>query len=914
RALRKPSPGLLARMKLLDVRNKARAASNGLDKIGRIPESQIRELDSLHQNLSIRVERRGSAWSGPGLCPQLTGGSLPEPNTEGLHSQDSNISSMLSTSDRMAHSDRDHSDIDSLEASRLDHTTQARGDSVPTAASRDDIDLELSTDQEIPPTPPLKDLPPSPVSPPADLNLETQEGGASESYFNPHGLSRAASIYTLSRVSFTSQLSQLTSIRLPEAASLSSSIAAIPTANAAAKALDDAGGQIRAWIKKAGEVLSGLDAEDDVEWAAAGGREGLDEVDAAIRKFETLIQVFVVAIDHLQSRDDASSLPRGELPRLVGYTEVILNNWDQIKARLHAVKNQVEIAMEWEELWSVVLGEIGLEMEALSRLVFEMEERRHRSVLAECLVESSNGLDIETLQTIVEETPTRNTRLLAGNGSNLSGLLNPSTPEAPGAHANEDFNLLSLSARTQPLRASLDFIPMRLSQFQQRASSVFPSACEELENRRISLERQWRKLDGDANSLKRELGEDRWVATFRSAAKTAQEMCKVVEQNLAEVQEALDEELQHKNVPAMLKLIEGFEGAKMHWAPGIEKVLRTIDNGVKNRLTVNGEILCLQSDMRRVWSDLQARLKMMEQQLEGLSISKNQQLRDSVSTIVSMEPLDQSVSSSVVETPGSSPASSVILTSRKSSEQELTTPYFGLKSRQSSFASSPKSQTNNMVSRSSASEASPSPTLSRYSSATPTPSRRFSTSPSSKSDKPRWNASTSMKETIVGHYHRMAATEAPSERKDKPGRTLRSVASHSAIPKPSPLSRNSMLSPPPSSLPRPASTTPAAASSARRPVSIAQPPRTPSRSSWSRMGFRTFSSTLPTNGYGKRQSAFLEPFAIEDSGRDSPSGHSPSGKRPSRPSSVMASGRRSSMLPMSRNKASGRESQMSSRD
>jgi hypothetical protein len=42
------------------------------------------------------------------------------------------------------------------------------------------------------------------------------------------------------------------------------------------------------------------------------------------------------------------------------------------------VKEQVELAMEWEELWVVVLGDIGLEMEALSRLVFEMEEKGTR--------------------------------------------------------------------------------------------------------------------------------------------------------------------------------------------------------------------------------------------------------------------------------------------------------------------------------------------------------------------------------------------------------------------------------------------------------------------------------------------------------------------------------------------------------
>ena len=47
-----------------------------------------------------------------------------------------------------------------------------------------------------------------------------------------------------------------------------------------------------------------LDAEDDVGWAAAGGREGLGELDAAIGKFEGLIGGYVTAIEDLQGRTD----------------------------------------------------------------------------------------------------------------------------------------------------------------------------------------------------------------------------------------------------------------------------------------------------------------------------------------------------------------------------------------------------------------------------------------------------------------------------------------------------------------------------------------------------------------------------------------------------------------------------------
>ena len=230
-----------------------------------------------------------------------------------------------------------------------------------------------------------------PPSPPKDDYFKSPHGV--ESYFNPMGLSRTNSIYTLSRASFSNQLSQLTSLVLPDATTLSSIVSSIPTAPAASKALSNAAIQIQRWIQKAAEVLGGLDAEDDVEWAAAGGREGLGEVDTAIGKFEKLITVYVKAIEELQKRPDIAAVPAKELKGVVETLDDIIQSWDNVRRLLKEVKSQVELAMEWEELWNVVLGDIGLEMENLTRLVFEMEEKRHRALAEEPAMENL-GMDL----------------------------------------------------------------------------------------------------------------------------------------------------------------------------------------------------------------------------------------------------------------------------------------------------------------------------------------------------------------------------------------------------------------------------------------------------------------------------------------------------------------------------------------
>lgn len=484
------------------------------------------------------------------------------------------------------------------------------------------------------------------------------------------GLSRAGSIYSLGRASFTGQLSQLTSMKLPDAGTLAKKISSIPTSTEAAKALSDATDQIMLWIGKASEALGGLNAEDDVDWAAAGGREGVEEVDGAIHRFEKLIQVYIVAIEKLQTRDDIELLTAEELNSSVNQLEGVIMAWQKIKHTLRSIREQVEVAMEWTELWNSVLGEIASEMESLNRLVFEMEEKRHEG--AESLLTIKDSLDLNELETIIEEKPGRGKKA----NNRFIGLppFSPSSPLQPSEHvqSSEDASLLALFARMQPLRASLDFLPMRLSTFHIRGNVVFPTACEDLDRRSAQLEEQWGKLEDDAEALRRELGEDRWILVFRNAGRQALKMCESVSRSFLKLKDGIDSGEHQFNMAGLSKKIENYEAKVQHYGPAIERVLAIIDKGVQDRLTVNGEILRLQSDMKLRWSTLQGEIKDMELVLGDINTeTKERQLRDSVSTVMSSE---RSLGSSLLDTPGSSPASSVAAVSRKGSFQGSRTP------------------------------------------------------------------------------------------------------------------------------------------------------------------------------------------------------------------------------------------------
>ena len=760
-----------------------------------------------------------------------------------------------------------------------------------------------------------------PLSPVDRVKSQTLSPVDADPHFNSFNKSsRTASIYSLSRLSLSSQLTQLTSLTLPDAATLSTSITIIPTAPAATTVISNAAEQINVWLTKAAEVLNGLDAEDDVEWAAAGGREGLAEVDVAIGKFEGIIRVYVKAIEDLQEREDISSVAASQQKAVVDQMEGILLNWENVRRSLKNVKAQVEIAMQWEELWNVVLGDIGLEIENLSRLVFEMEEGRHKALLSDPEPDNSHGyLDMQELDTIVEESEkeTISHRISLAAASLLTPK-SPNSPVSPGIGISpDDTRLLALFSRMQPLRASLDFLPMTLANFQSRAENILPTACMELESRRKTLEKKWKTLEDDAEGLRQELGEDRWIVVFRNAGRQALKLCESVERAIDKLQESIDVGYQHSNPPLLTKKVEAYEAKKSHCGPAIEKIIAIIGKGVTDRVTVNGEIIRLHSDAKARWESIKVEMKDMDVALTDLNRHKIQQLRDSVSTLVSVDRSGTSIGSAF-NTPGSSPASSVAVgptnglkrdpspgiytSSRRSSlgynnaARPNAPRNFTMPAGSAGYAGSVQIPRKTPVSRSFSSDrgsrgASPSP-YAKQSSGTATPGARR---PSLQVDnKPRWNSSPKVDFFEFGSKPRPLpfSTPASGRRSSMAFRSPTSAGSHSSgLPLPSPLGRSSPATAMTSATinTRPRMSSAAQSSSTMRQSSFSSPVQS---SDWVKIKEKTPQSA----GASKRQSL----------GLDSPaSPNTPSDRaRTQRPSTSLANGRRISMLPLPKYSAS----------
>ncbi|KAF2670710.1 hypothetical protein BT63DRAFT_199606 [Microthyrium microscopicum] len=123
--LRKPAPGLLKRLKALDTRTKRRKSLPEPD-VGRIPEEQIRELDSLQKlRNEITIQRRGRPWTPPrsSLPDSENPMALSGPQQLGLG--DSFQSSVMAA--LADHDDHEASDLSSV-ISTSDHPVLSESD------------------------------------------------------------------------------------------------------------------------------------------------------------------------------------------------------------------------------------------------------------------------------------------------------------------------------------------------------------------------------------------------------------------------------------------------------------------------------------------------------------------------------------------------------------------------------------------------------------------------------------------------------------------------------------------------------------------------------------------------------------------------------------------------------------------
>ncbi|GJJ11257.1 hypothetical protein Clacol_005489 [Clathrus columnatus] len=227
----------------------------------------------------------------------------------------------------------------------------------------------------------------------------------------------------------------------------------------------------------------------------------------------------------------------------------------------------------------------------------------------------------------------------AHNANSLS--LNSSTQSSTESSSIIDQALINLDERLETVSRSIQAIDETLAPILRCAKTPTQNSSENVdESHRVILRKhagimqEWESTRSEAEVLREELKEDKWLTVFRSVSEQADGMMKSLEKAVSQCQDFIwqvnkrrtTENLQTPdhapiNLETFMTILNAFESKKKQVSPLLSNDtiadLRA-DKGVRDRVTKNGECLRLHAEMRQRWHNLRERISRIDTEMENV--------------------------------------------------------------------------------------------------------------------------------------------------------------------------------------------------------------------------------------------------------------------------------------------------------
>jgi hypothetical protein len=382
-------------------------------------------------------------------------------------------------------------------------------------------------------------------------------------------------------------------------------------------------------------VLSGLDAEDDVEWIYEG-RQAVSDVGATIRRAGDVMSHLMSLLETTKEKSSEEGPDTNSYLPIISKIETAIREWHDILELVKQLRIQVDISTEWKDLYEEILTDVSDEIETCCSLIFEIEEKRHFTT-------AEADIDIDALNSVMDESP-------------FWGR--PKLPNLSEAERDVNGSFLELTSRMKPLRASLDFISARLDQYSSKAATLFPSSIKVLEIKHRELEAKCDQLDRDIRGLERELGENRWKHIFRKTGQKTLEMLETLQNNLNVISAEQQKARTGRKVDRVK--MDRWATKNGYLMAAIARYISVIDRAVRDRFAVSGEVFAVQARLHQQWSSLFVLAEKKSAELPSMAAHspcprKDRGGNDTTLSLSSSTTLNNDSGSSPASSPGGSP-------------------------------------------------------------------------------------------------------------------------------------------------------------------------------------------------------------------------------------------------------------------
>ncbi|KAG9313067.1 hypothetical protein JVU11DRAFT_6507 [Chiua virens] len=203
--------------------------------------------------------------------------------------------------------------------------------------------------------------------------------------------------------------------------------------------------------------------------------------------------------------------------------------------------------------------------------------------------------------------------------------------------AEIDNAIMSMNERMETIEQGMKDIDESVTPFQPPEDKSFNDSSERavLLRKHATLQAEWDAVQLETDELQQELKEDKWITVFRTVTEQADGMMTSLEKAVNRCQDFIwqvhkrhDENTSRVSFASSVRseknpvsldvfnsLLGSFLAKKAHYMPATTKVLAIMDNGVKNRVTKNGEALRRHAEAAKRWRVLQERIERTEKEM-----------------------------------------------------------------------------------------------------------------------------------------------------------------------------------------------------------------------------------------------------------------------------------------------------------
>ncbi|KAI6041302.1 hypothetical protein EDC04DRAFT_2985860 [Pisolithus marmoratus] len=202
--------------------------------------------------------------------------------------------------------------------------------------------------------------------------------------------------------------------------------------------------------------------------------------------------------------------------------------------------------------------------------------------------------------------------------------------------AEIDNALMSMTDRLETIDRGLKTVNESIAPFRPAGGERLVEASElaVVLRKHATLLQEWDTVQQETDELQQELKEDKWITVFRTVTEQADGMMASLEKAVNKCQDFIRlaykrgdgasrvscSSLRSEKSPVTLEtfntLLGSFNAKKEHYVPATAKVLSIMDNGVRNRVTKNGEALRRHGEAAKRWRLLQERMDRTEREME----------------------------------------------------------------------------------------------------------------------------------------------------------------------------------------------------------------------------------------------------------------------------------------------------------